>query len=264
METRSREIIRARIEKRESHLLDIRSDLLHFALINYALPVERLVPYIHPRFKIPVFGSKGYSFALMSVVPFLDSDFHYSRLAPFLKFRFPQTNYRVYVIDQETGEPAVWFFGTTLGSWVVHTARLFWQIPWHFARYQVDCHYSLTNRAYDRYIFNHQSSWANAVIDIQDTGNPMTLVNGFKDIDHQILILTHPVAGYYWCIDGSLGTYRVWHEEITLTMGRPNQLYFSLFERLGLLNRSEMAQPHSIFISPKITFDVYLPPQKLG
>lgn len=55
---------------------------------------------------------------MLSVVPFLDDDFHDAQLAPFAKFRFGQANHRVYVIEQATGKHAAWFFGTTLGSWL--------------------------------------------------------------------------------------------------------------------------------------------------
>ena len=70
------------------------------------------------------------------MVPFWDYDFRFAHLAPFLTFQFGQTNHRVYITDRRTGEPAVWFFGTTLGSPVVTIPRLLWRLPWHMARYR--------------------------------------------------------------------------------------------------------------------------------
>ncbi|MCW1966994.1 MAG: hypothetical protein KIH69_002585, partial [Anaerolineae bacterium] len=58
------------------------------------------------------------------------------------------------------------------------------------------------------------------------------------------------------------GTYSVWHEKIHFTLGRANHLYFSLYERLGILSRSEMQHPHSILICPKTEFEVFLPPRR--
>ena len=131
-----------RLIKRQPGWLDIRSDLRHFALINYAVPPERLAPHIPTdRFEIPTYDINGRQLALLSVVPFVDDDFCFYRLLPWFKFRFPQTNFRVYVIDRATGEPVVWFFGTTLGSRVVSLARALWRIPWHWATYAVDCEY---------------------------------------------------------------------------------------------------------------------------
>ncbi len=258
------ELIKARIRQRRSGWIDVRSDLLHFALISHALPAERLRPHIPARFDIPEFVIAGRPMALMSAVPFLDADFRYYRLAPLLKFRFAQTNYRVYVVDRQTGEHAVWFFGTTLGSWVVHLARWLWRIPWHQAQYQLDCRYNAAQGAYERYHIGHQTSWATAEIELQDTGAPMDLLPGFRTMEEQILILTHPVTGFFYRLDGKLGTYSVWHEEIPLTIGKAQHLYSSLYERLGLLSRAEMQQPHSVLLCPKILFEVHLPPRKAG
>jgi hypothetical protein len=242
--------------------MDVRSRLQHFALINYALPKSRLEPHIPAdRFEIPEFLIDGQPRALLSAVPFLDADFHFQRLFPFLKFRFGQTNHRVYVIDRATGEHCVWFFGTTLGSWVVQLPRLFWRIPWHQARYRIDCRYDSAARRYERYRFQVTSSWCDAEIEIEDTGEPVPLASGFSSPDEMAFILTHPLDGYFYRLDGRLGTYSVWHDRIPITVGKPKNLRFGLYERLGLLSREEMQTPHSIFLCPETEFLVSLPPR---
>ena len=256
-------LIANRITLRRSGLIDIRSDLLHFALITYALPAERLRPHIPARFDIPTFSVNDQQLALMSAVPFLDADFKFYRLAPFVKMQFAQTNYRVYVVDRETGEHCVWFFGTTLGSWVVYIARMLWRIPWHYARYKVDYQYNPARRAYDRYHFSKTSDWASAEIELEDTGERMALHPCFSTLDEQILVLTHPIIGYFYRLDTRPGTYSVWHEEIPLTVGKGKHLYFSLYDRLGLLSRDEMENPHSVLICPRTTFEVHLPPRPM-
>jgi len=272
--TAFRTTLQSRLASRRSGLFDVRSDLLHFALITYALPAERLRQHIPPRFDIPTFPINGQQLALMSAVPFLDADFHFYRLAPFVKMQFAQTNYRVYVVDRETGEHCVWFFGTTLGSRVVHLARKLWRIPWHYADYDAICDYNPSRRAYDRYEMYHFSTWATAEIYVEDTGQPMTLLPGFSSLDEQILILTHPINGYFYRLSdqrrlslskpAQVGTYSVWHEEIPFTVGKPKLLYFSLYERLGLLSEKEMRKPHSVLICPRTTFEVHLPPRRVA
>ncbi|MBE2220446.1 MAG: DUF2071 domain-containing protein [Anaerolineae bacterium] len=141
-----RKVLNQHLIKRQPGWLDIRSDLRHFALINYAVPPERLAPHIPTdRFEIPTYEINGSQLAMLSVVPFVDDDFCFYRLFPWFKFHFPQTNFRVYVIDRATGEPVVWFFGTTLGSLVVSLARALWRIPWHRAQYEVDCEFDEEN-----------------------------------------------------------------------------------------------------------------------
>src|SRR5262245_2210240 len=128
--TEYRAILNRRLAVRPDGRLDVLSKLDHFALINYALPKSRLEPYIPAsRFEIPEFMIVGRLLAMMSAVPFVDRDFHFIRMFPFLKFHFGQTNYRAYVIDKQSGEHGVWFFGTTLGSALVYAPRGLWRIP---------------------------------------------------------------------------------------------------------------------------------------
>ncbi len=263
MKQDTRAILQQRLIKPPGHWIDVRSNLRHFALINYALPKNRLEPYIPARFTIPEFEINGRFQAMMSAVPFYDEDFRFVYLAPWLKFGFGQTNFRVYVIDQQTGEHGVWFFGTTLGSRLVYAAQLLWGIPWHFARYQIDCRYQPVLGRYERFSVQAACEWGSTVVEIEDTGQAVPLQAGFHAPDEMKLILTHPIDGYYYRRNGRLGSYTIWHAEIPITLGKPKQLYFSLYERLGLLSREEMQQPHSIFICPAIEFDVYLPPKKL-
>jgi hypothetical protein len=248
--------LQQRLHKRPSGRLDIRSDLLHFSLINYAVPKERLEPHIPTdRFEIASFAINGRQQAMLSVVPFIDADFNFYRLFPWLKFRFAQTNHRVYVIDKKTGEPVVWFFGTTLGSQVVHLARTLWRIPWHHGRYQINCQYDEESARYQTYAIQIKSAWCQSQIEIEDSGQPVQLT------DEERLILTHPVDGYFYRLDGRVGGYSIWHEIIPLTTAAPKNLYFSLYEDLNIMSREEMQQPHSIFICPRIAFDIYMPPQ---
>ena len=255
-------LLAQRLERPSPGLFDIHTTLRHFALINYAVPAERLRPHIPTTlFDIPEYEINGRPMALLSVVPFVDTDFRYIRLAPWLQFRFPQTNYRVYVIDRRTQEPVVWFFGTTLGSPIVYLARTLWGIPWYYGRYQVDCTYGDVH--YTKFSYRTQSKWGTAEIEIEDSGQPITPQPGFDDLETMRLILTHPVTGYYYRLNGQLGSYTIWHKLMEMTLAQPNHLYFSLLERLAVLNRDEMEQPHSIFICPKIDFDIHLPPIKI-
>ena len=71
----------ARLAEPPPALLDVETDLAHFALITYALPRARLAPHRPAdRFEIPEFDIDGQRLALMSAVPFVDEDFHFLRL----------------------------------------------------------------------------------------------------------------------------------------------------------------------------------------
>ncbi len=255
------DILAARLVPPKLGWLDIRSQLRHFALITYAIPIERLQRDLPERFEVVPFEIGGRTCGLLSVVPFLDDDFHFARIAPFATFRFGQTNHRVYVRDRRTGEHVVWFFGTTLGSWVVNIARTLWRIPWHRGRYTIDCTFDEAAGRYSEYRFEVDSDWCRCEIRLEDTGQAMTLAEGFTSRDEMVLVLTHPVEGFFTRLDGRLGTYSVWHEQIPLTIGRAGHLYFSMYERTGLLTRDEMQHPHSVLICPQTEFVVHMPPR---
>lgn len=257
-----RELLARRCQPEPVGRWDVRSRLAHFALVNYALPMERLAPHIpEDRFEIAEFDIGGRRLAMMSAVPFLDLDFHFPRLAPFAKFRFAQTNYRVYVNDRRTGEPCVWFFGTTLGSRTVAIPRALWRLPWHFARYRVDCKHNAAVGRYDSFRISANSAWAPAEIELEDTGVAVAGSAGFSSPEEVALVLTHPVAGYFRRTDGQLGHYSIWHERMQLTVAHPLKLWFGLFERLKLLSREEMSRPHSVLLCPEVEFLIHLPPR---
>ncbi len=244
--------------------LDVDSTLAHFALISYAIPKVRLLPHIpQDRFEIVEIQVHGERRALISAVPFWDADFRF-RALPFARFGFGQTNYRAYVINKRTGQHGVWFFGTTLGSWVVNLARVMWHIPWHRARYEMDCVYDAVQRRYTRYAMRAQSSWSDLRVHLEDTGQPPTTHTGFESLDAMTLILTHPVDSYFYRLDGALGTYSVWHAVLVLTEAKLTDAYFGVFERLGLLNREEMQRPLSVLVCPQTLFRVLLPPRVLA
>lgn len=264
MEKSFEEILSHRLKHRPDGILDVHSTLRHFALINYALPRERLASHLPlDRFEIPEFIVDGEPCALISAVPFVDADFHFARLFPFLQFEFGQTNFRAYVIDKKSGEHCVWFFGTTLGSPIVAFAKKLWKIPWHQASYKCNFSYDEKEKRYMNYELSIQSKWCNAEIDLEDTGYDIECPAGFSSIMEMQLILTHPIDGYFYRGDGKLGTYSVWHERISFTRGHARNLYFSLFEDLKLLSREEMQRPHSVFICPETEFKVHLPPKSL-
>jgi hypothetical protein len=257
-----RSLLKERLKKSSAGLLDARTTLRHFALINYAVSPERLAEFIPANhFEVARFETSKGTKSFLSVVAFLDVDFNFSRLASGIKFTFYQTNHRAYIIEKKTRQPVVWFFGTNLGSRLVKIPRCLWKIPWHYSKYNVDCRFNQASNRYEKYSYNFESDWCSGKIEIRDTGEPISVMSGFAFLDEMKLILTQPIQGFYRRLDGKLGTYRVWHKEMICTKGISENLYFSLYEKMGLMTKDEMQKPHSIFLCPEIEFDVCLPPQ---
>lgn len=240
--------------------LDVHANLAHFALVSYAVPPERVRPHVDARFELDTFpGSDGTARVWVSLVPFQDQDFAFAAL-PWLKFGFGQTNYRTYVIDRQSGQRAVWFFGTTLASWTVMVPRFAWGLPWHSAQTRFEVDYNTIEKRYNRYRLQTESNWGPVELELADSGQPVEALACFDDLETGLVILTHPLVGVFYRQDGSLGTYRVWHERMQCSRGAVLHARIGLFERLGLVPLAEQAHPHSVLIQPQVAFSIYLPP----
>lgn len=238
--------------------IDAITTLRHFAIVTYAIPPERVRPIIHPQFELECIELDGRPHALLSVVPFEDQDFRAAAF-PSPRWRFGQTNYRIYVRDRATSERAVWFLGTTLGSQWVQLPRHAWKLPWHHGRFAIDCAQDASGR-YVRYQMTTESAWAPASLEVvHEPAAPLSFP-GFPNEETALVVLTHPLAGYYTRRDGRLGTYSVWHDRLTPTAGRVRNARFGLLDRLGIVPFAEQAQAYSVLIQPQTEFLVRLPP----
>lgn len=240
--------------------IDIACGLRHFAIITYAFDPARFAGVMPPRFRLDTVEIAGRERALLSVVPFLDVDFT-SAVHPFPRFRMGQTNYRVYIVDQDTGERCVWFIGTTLDSWTLMVPRHLWNLPWHPGTIRFDCQQDEAGN-YLQYAMDTQATWAPArvALDSKRT-NPISLP-GFPDAESGLVYLTHPLRGFYHRRDGKLGTYHVWHDRLDVAAGRLRHAEFALLDCLGLVDLAEQQHPHSVLVDPLAKFTIYLPPKR--
>ena len=197
--------------------------------------------------------------ALLSVVPFVDFDFHFTGF-PWFKWTFGQTNYRIYVTDSETGEHVVWFLGTTLDSTSVAIPRYLWKLPWHRGHIQFDCEYDESRRAYSKYRMKTSKSWADACFELEDSGKAPTELLGFDNLETGLVVLTHPRIGYYYRRDGRLGSYSIWHDRLEPNVGSMISSKFELLDQLQLTDSSDARNVHSVLVMNRADFTVYLPP----
>ena len=243
-------------------LLAVETTLRHFAIVSYAVDPAALQAHLHPRFRPTIIeDATGRSRSLVSVVPFLDEGFHF-RVFPWHRSNFGQTNYRAYVTDSETGEQVAWFFGTSLDSLAVIVPRHLWKLPWHRGRIRFDCALDAEGERYASYRMMTRSRWAPAELILDDSGLLPQEIAGFPDLETGLVVLTHPMRGYFFRRDGSLGTYAVWHDRLQLTEGRVVRAKFPLLERLGLIGAG--TEPHSVLLQESTDFTIYLPPRVVG
>lgn len=233
---------------------DATTKLLDFAIITWTTPPAALAKHL-PAGMEPdtVTLANGQEVALISAVPFRDADFHF-RFAPFYKVAMGQTNYRAYV--RYKGQRAVWFFGTTLtGFWRWIPAKL-WNLPWHDATMRFDV--SWDNDKLIHYRLQAESAWAPMTLELEPAQAQPTHLDGFIDQEDAEVILTHPLIGYYYRLDGKLGTYHVWHDKLILSHAKARTARAELFERLELITPDQA--PHSVLVQPQNHFTIFLPP----
>lgn len=252
------------LTKPEPSGLDAETTLRHFALITYMVEPAQLRPLIHKRFHLDkIIDPQGHDRALISVVPFLDLDFR-SALLPWPTWRFGQTNYRAYVRDGQTGEHCVWFFGTALDSVTNLIPRYLWKLPWHKAKMQFDCDYNQQAGRYTSYKMTTKSQWASAEVSLKDSGQAVQSLTGFPSLETGLVLLTHPLQGYFYRRDGALGSYSIWHDRLQPTVGTVLEARFPLLDRLGLLPAGDLSTIHSVLLQHSTNFTIYLPPQAVS
>jgi hypothetical protein len=239
---------------------DAITTLRHFAIVTYAVPPERVAGMVDERFALDTIEIDGRERALISVVPFEDEDFRWAA-SDGPRWRFGQTNYRIYVRDRQTGKRAVWFLGTTLGSWRVVFPRYVWRLPWHYGRFAFTCELDADGR-YTIYRIETRSRWAPLALELDHDRDAPLALPGFADRGTALDVLTHPVNGFYRRRDGHLGTYSVWHERLAPTPGRVRHARIHLLDRLGIVPFAEQAGPHSVLIQERTEFQIHLPPSR--
>lgn len=243
--------------------INVQCQLKHFAIVSYVICPTLIRSMIPDRFQLDTVWIDGKEQALVSAVPFLNVNF---RLAahPSPRLEMGQVDYRTYIIDQHTGERAVWFFGTTLDSWTLPLPRLVWQQPWHAGRTRFDCSLDASGQHYRRYHMHTASAWGSAELTLRQAPDQPTRLPGFADEETALFFLTHPLVGFYHRRrDGHLGAYRVWHDRLQVHSAELISARFALFDRLGLVSYAEQQQPHSVLVQPLTDFTVYLPPTRL-
>ena len=238
--------------------------LQHFAIVTYWVDPAALKKHLHPRFEPVCLTADGRApRSIVSVVTFLDRDFRFVA-CPWPAWSFGQTNYRAYVHDTETGEQAVWFFGTCLDSISVWVPRYLWKLPWHRAHMRFDCRYDTKAGRYSTFAVMTDSAWSPGELEITDSGEAATAIPGVNNFEAGLVLLTHPLHGYFFRRDRTLGSYTIWHKRTTPTTGQLQMARYPLLQTLDLVEAGNVTDVHSVLLQPAIDFTIYLPPFRVG
>jgi hypothetical protein len=192
--------------------------------------------------------------SFVSAVSFRDRDFRFAAL-PWVKRTFNQINYRAYIIGPD-GQPAVFFFHTTLASALALIPKLVWSMPWQTGRLTIDAQWEGDRLTSYRLASGDPSHMADVIL--EGSHERAGRLDGFAGADDAALTLTHPLDGYFTRRDGLLGRYEVWHDRMQPVLGRAQRAEYRLFTTLELVPSRQ--PPHSVLLQHSIDFHVVLPP----
>ncbi|MDQ0988712.1 DUF2071 domain-containing protein [Streptomyces sp. V2I9] len=228
------------------------ADLADFAIVSWAADPARVAALLPDGFEPDV--REGVT--LVSLVAFRDHRFHF-RFAPPAALSAGQVNYRTYV--RHAGQSGVWFFGTSLGSRLVHLPATLWKMPWYHERVEVRATWE-GDKARTWRLRTH-GDWGAAGITLRGRDRPQPPPPGFATADEVSRILTDPALGWYARRDGSgVGRYSVWHEPLMLEDAEVESAHSQVFTDLGLISPGQAPchaglQRHSVF-------DIHTPPRR--
>lgn len=242
--------------------LDLQCTLQHFSIVTYAVDPSRFTGRFPDRFEPDLVQIGGESQGLISAVSFVDNTFT-SAAFPLPKFKMNQTDYRIYIVDRNSGEHCIWFLGTTYDSWTLPIPRRLWQLPWHPGVIRFSCDVDERTGRYRRYDLATTARWAGGRIRLSQSPGLKLELGGFADTESGLVCLTHALTCFYFRRDGKLGTYRVWHDRLKVAPARLESARFELLEREHMVTMEEQQRPHSVLLEPVNEFTVYLPPTVL-
>lgn len=225
-----------------------------FAIITYLVDPERLAALLPPELDVITVRSKGRLRGIVSAVPFRDRHFRFIGF-PFITLSCGQVNYRAYV--RHGDQVGVWFFGTSLDSWLVRVPRRLWAMPWHRGPMELEASWEGSMCA--RWSLTVTDGWGRADARLSDARDPADLTWLGPDDDREILV--DPTVGWYRRLDGAIGCYSVWHRPLEPLDTTVESARFAVFENLGLVGPDQ--KPVSAVVQRTVDFDVHTPPHRV-
>lgn len=200
----------------------IEARLTHFALLAWAVPVQRLTRLLPTGFQLEETWSQGGRVAWVSVASCVDEGVE-------------QTSYRLHV--RRNGEPAQWLLGLSLGALSAVAARNLWSMPWHLSAMEL-------TRIGQTIQLRTQSQWANANWQIAarpETEGEIVHLETLSDLPPS---LTRPAFNqYFQRRDGAIGWRRVKLLDPLFRPAKVNAATCDRLQRLGILDEAELVRP---------------------
>lgn len=224
--------------------------------VSYLLPAGRIARHI-PRVLTPATVDGNNAF--LSLVIFKGNTkkaFH----IPAPPIPFDQINIRTYVVDPQTGAPAVYFIKCGIrGRLITFLYRILSGMPVESCTFDI---FSGTgpDGHYDDY--RVEGNWHGPLaVSAAETAPSLAALDPFPSTADALQYLMDPAAGFYtaW---GNLLRLEIFHEPLKPKVCRAIRVDIPHLEHLGLLSAEEIGQPHDLLLVPYTPFEIFLPPRR--
>jgi hypothetical protein len=108
-----------------------------------------------------------------------------------------------------------------------------------------------------------RSVWSPGELAITDSGEAPSEIAGVANVEAGLVLLTHPLRGYFFRHDHALGSYAISHSRTACSSGQLQTATYPLLQKLDLVQAGDLSGIHSVLLQPSIDFTIYLPPFKV-
>ena len=232
---------------------EIVAPLFDLAMVSYAVSPDRVQPHLAPGCELETrLDRSGTPWAFVSAVMFENRRTGPAQI-PWLRFTFPQINYRTYVRCR--GMTGAMFFAVALRSRMAGLQRLLFRSPSYRAALTLDAVHDSAQQRYQRYRFESTTPGLQVRAEIDDAGEVGRPDAMFASADEMVTWLTMRPEGFYHQV-GTTHTARmtVWHDAMRPRAGALREASFELLDRLGVVPFGDQSRPFAVFLQPRIDF----------
>lgn len=240
-----------------NRLISVKMTLNHVFYISYLVPISRIQPFL-PEFLQPatVFPEQMF----VSIVGMKCNDvrvYGFSRPS----FDYDQLNVRTYVIDPQTGKPAVYFFRSGVSSGIIPWLTSIFGITWETIDFDLQPYLSEDPARPGYKVIGHWQE--DLYFEIAESELSSEEKGLFPDLASEISDITGPRVAFM-SSDKHTIRYEATQQIQSVHRARLLDIRFQLLVTMGLLKETELSKPDSVLLASQTKLGAYLPPQRVS
>lgn len=240
-----------------NRLISVKMTLNHVFYISYLVPISRIRPFL-PEVLQPATAFPEHMF--VSIVGMKCNGVRIYGF-PWPSFDYDQLNVRTYVIDPQTGTPAVYFFRSGVSSGIIPLLTSIFGITWEKINFDLQPSIGQeTARPNYKVIGDWQED---LYFEITEPESHSEEKGAFPDLTSEISNITGPRIAFMASGKHTI-RYEATQEILSVQRARLVDIRFQLPVTMGLLKQAELSRPDSVLLASRTKLGAYLPPQRVS